>query len=140
MSSTEIDQERHTYPFIAITTTLIAIIANVAQEDVSVAIACSYLFRSLGSAIGISISTATLQQVLRLTLAEELNSGDRAREIEEGVRQSLDYIRQLDPDIAAIVRKCYAVATQFAFVPVTALAVLSLLAAAFIKEKRLDSK
>lgn len=94
----------------------------------------------MGSAIGISISTATFQQVLRLRLAEQLDSGDRAREIEEGVRQSLDYIRQLDPGLAAIVRKCYAVATQFAFVPVAALAVLALLAAAFIKEQRLGSK
>ncbi len=129
---------RYVNDCIAITTTLIAIIANAPREDTAIAIACSYLFRSLGSAIGISVSMATLQQVLRLKLAQELNNRDQAREIEEGVRQSLDYIRHLDPDVATVVRKCYAVATQFAFAPVVALALLALIAARFIKERRLD--
>ncbi|KAI1326050.1 MFS general substrate transporter [Xylariaceae sp. FL0255] len=123
----------------AITTTLIAIIANAESADMAIALACSYLFRSLGSTIGISISTATLQQMLRVSLASELGGeDDKAREIEEGVRQSLDYIRSLDPALAAVVRRCYAVATQWAFVPVAAFAVLAILASLFIREKRLD--
>ncbi|KAI1183928.1 major facilitator superfamily domain-containing protein [Nemania serpens] len=123
---------------ISITTTLIAIIANAAPEDTAVAVACSYLFRSLGTTLGISISTATLQQMLRVSLAKELGGADRAREIEEQVRLSLDYIRRLDPDVAVIVRKCYAVATQWAFVPVAAFAILSILSSLFIREKKLD--
>lgn len=102
------------------------------------AVACSYLFRSLGTTLGISISTATLQQMLRVSLAKELGGADRAREIEEQVRLSLDYIRRLDPDVAVIVRKCYAVATQWAFVPVAAFAILSILSSLFIREKKLD--
>ncbi|KAI3336385.1 MFS general substrate transporter [Xylariaceae sp. AK1471] len=123
---------------IFITTTLIAIIANAAPEDTAVAIACSYLFRSLGTTIGISISTATLQQMLRVNLARDLGGADRAREIEEQVRLSLDYIRRLDPSVAAVVRKCYAVATQWAFVPVAGFAVLAIASSLFIKEKKLD--
>ncbi|KAI3343503.1 MFS multidrug transporter [Ustulina deusta] len=123
---------------ISITSTLIAIIANAAPEDTAVAIACSYLFRSLGTTIGISISTATLQQMLRVNLAKQLGGADRAREIEEQVRLSLDYIRRLDPDVAIIVRKCYAIATQWAFVPVAVFAVLAIVSALFIKEKKLD--
>ncbi|GAW11224.1 hypothetical protein ANO14919_005660 [Xylariales sp. No.14919] len=123
---------------ISITTTLIAIIANAAPEDAAIAIACSYLFRSLGTIIGISISTATLQQMLRVNLAEELGSADRAKAIEEQVRLSLDYIRRLDPDIAIIVRKCYAIATQWAFVPVAIFVVLAITSSLFIKEKKLD--
>ncbi|KAI0024776.1 MFS general substrate transporter [Xylariomycetidae sp. FL0641] len=122
----------------SITTTLIAIIANVrSPADTSVAIACSYLFRSLGTTLGISISTATLQQVLRLQLARHLNADDAAI-IEERVRESLDSIRALDPAVAAVVRRCYAVATQAAFAPVAALALLALLSASFIKEKKLS--
>lgn len=102
------------------------------------AIACSYLFRSLGTTLGISISTATLQQMLRVGLKRKLGGADRAREIEERVRQSLDYIRQLDPDVAAVVRRCYAVATQWAFVPAAVLAGLAIVSALFIKEKKLD--
>ncbi|KAI1202699.1 major facilitator superfamily domain-containing protein [Nemania serpens] len=123
---------------ISITTTLIAIIANAAPEDAAVAVACSYLFRSLGTTLGISISTATLQQMLRVSLAQELGGADRAREIEEQVRLSLDYIRRLDPDVAIIVRRCYAIATQWAFVPVAAFSILAILSSLFIREKKLD--
>lgn len=123
---------------ISITTTLIAIIANTTSEDMAVAIACSYLFRSLGTTIGISTSTAVLQQLLRIELAAKLNDGGRAREIEEHVRQSLDYIWDLPPQIAHIVRDCYATASTWAFAPVAVLCVLCLLATVFIREKKLD--
>ncbi|KAI0542286.1 MFS multidrug transporter [Xylaria digitata] len=123
---------------ISITTTLIATIANAMPGDAAIAIACNYLFRSLGMTIGISISTATLQQILRVNLAQELGGADRAREIEEQVRLSLDYIRRLDPDVAIIVRKCYAVATQWAFVPVAIFAVLAITSSLFIRERKLD--
>ncbi|KAI8635055.1 major facilitator superfamily domain-containing protein [Xylariaceae sp. FL1651] len=122
---------------VSITTTLIAIIANAAPADTAVAIACSYLFRSLGTTLGISISTATLQQMLRVNLVQELGGADQAKEIEEQVRLSLDYIRKLDPDVASIVRRCYAVATQWAFVPVAGFAVLAIVSSTFIKEKKL---
>ncbi|KAI0010129.1 MFS general substrate transporter [Xylariaceae sp. FL0662B] len=126
---------------ISITTTLIAIIANAAPEDMAVAIACSYLFRSLGTTLGISVSTAVLQQVLRVKLASALGDDrGRAAEIEEGVRQSLDYIRRLEPALAELVRSCYAVATQHAFIPVAALAICALLSTAFIREKNLQNR
>ncbi|KAI0841784.1 MFS general substrate transporter [Hypoxylon sp. FL0890] len=126
---------------ISITSTLIAIIANAAPGDTAVAIACSYLFRSLGSTIGISVSTAVLQQVLRVGLANSLgDDSDRAREIEEGVRQSLDYIRKLEPALADTVRACYAVAVQWAFLPVVIFSFLALLAAAWLREKKLEGR
>ncbi|KAI1384605.1 MFS general substrate transporter [Hypoxylon trugodes] len=125
----------------SITTTLIAIIANTSTPDVAVAIACSYLFRSLGSSLGISTSTAVLQQVLRTGLAESLGAdGGRAKEIEEGVRQSLDYIRGLEPAVAEVVRACYAVAVQWAYAPVAIMAVSALAAAAFVREKKLEGR
>lgn len=122
----------------AITTTLIAIIANCAPEDMAIAVACSYLFRSLGTTIGISLSTAVLQQVLRTGLAARLQDGGRAAEIEEHVRQSLDYIWTLPPRTAETVRDCYAVATTWAFLPIALLAGLCLISTTFIHEKKLD--
>ncbi|KAI0603040.1 MFS general substrate transporter [Biscogniauxia sp. FL1348] len=125
-----------------ITTLLIAIIASIPRggpsSDTPVAIACSYLFRSLGSTIGISVTTAALQQALRVGLEHELGGDkDRARAIEEAVRQSLDSIRDLEPHLADIVRRCYAAATRAAFVPAGILAVLAFLAAVWIKERKL---
>ncbi|KAK7988940.1 hypothetical protein PG989_009255 [Apiospora arundinis] len=122
----------------AITTTLIAIIANCAPEDMAIAVACSYLFRSLGTTIGISLSTAVLQQVLRTELAARLQDGGRAAEIEEHVRQSLDYIWTLPPRTAETVRDCYAVATTWAFLPIALLTGLCLISTTFIHEKKLD--
>ncbi|KAI1488110.1 major facilitator superfamily domain-containing protein [Biscogniauxia mediterranea] len=125
-----------------ITALLIAIIASVprggASSDVPVAIACSYLFRSLGSTLGISVTTAALQQALRLGLEKELDGDkERARAIEEAVRRSLDYVRELEPHLADVVRRCYAAATRAAFVPAGVLAASALVAAVWIKEKKL---
>ncbi|OTB08391.1 hypothetical protein M426DRAFT_317013 [Hypoxylon sp. CI-4A] len=126
---------------LSITSTLIAIIANATPSDTAVAVACSYLFRSLGSTIGISVSTAVLQQVLRTSLASSLGGdSDRAQEIEEGVRQSLDYIRSLEPEVADVVRSCYALAVRWAFLPVIIFAFLALLSSSFVKEKKLEGR
>lgn len=122
---------------ISITTTLIAVISNTAAEDMAVAVACSYLFRSLGTTIGISISTAVLQQALRTELIARLHDS-RADEIAERVRESLDYIRELPLDLANTVRDCYAIATSWACLPVIIMIVLCLVSSSFIREKKLD--
>lgn len=122
----------------ALTTTLVALISNAAQEDTAVVIACSYLFRSLGSAIGVSLMSALLQQVLRMQLAARLGDGDEALQIEERVRESLDFIKELGPELASIVRDCYRIAVSTVFggnvVPVG----LAFIAAFYIREKRVS--
>ncbi|KAK1497353.1 major facilitator superfamily transporter [Colletotrichum cuscutae] len=123
-----------------ITTTLVALLANAASRDSAVVVACSYLFRSLGSSIGISVCSSVLQQVLRTQLAARLRDGDEARRVEERVRESLDYIRELPPAVAGEVRASYQVATLGAMVPMAALLVLAFLSTFFIKEKALGKK
>lgn len=125
-------------PNIAITSSLVALLSNASQEDTAVVIACSYLFRSLGSAIGVSIASAILQQVLRQQLASRLGSGDAASEIEEHVRQSLDYINQLDPATADIVRRCYQIAAMHVFAFQALPQALAFASSFFIKEKNLS--
>lgn len=121
-----------------ITTSLVALISNAAKEDAAVVIACSYLFRSLGSAIGVSVASAILQQVLRSQLAAQLGSGQEAREIEERVRESLDYISQLPPGTAGVVRRCYQTATMTVFGFQALPMALAFVSSFFIKEKKLD--
>ncbi|KAK2050404.1 major facilitator superfamily transporter [Colletotrichum somersetense] len=120
-----------------ITTTLVALLSNAAVQDTAVVVACSYLFRSLGSSIGISVCSAVLQQVLRTQLAARLSDGDEARRVEERVRESLDYIRQLPPAVAAEVRTSYQLATLGAMVPVALFLVLAFASTFFIREKAL---
>lgn len=124
-------------PFLGITTTLVGLLANAAPEDTAVVIACSYLFRSLGSSIGISTSVAVLQQVLRTQLASRLADGDSAREIEERVRQSLDYIKELPPLVASQVKTSYRIATLGAFIPTVAYLMAAFLVTFWVKERSL---
>ncbi|PTB67454.1 MFS general substrate transporter [Trichoderma citrinoviride] len=118
-----------------ITTILIALLANAAAQDSAVAIACSYLFRSLGSSVGVGISSAVLQQVLRQQLSSRI--GDDGQ-VEEKVRQSLDAIRELPPLVAEQVRSSYRVATMASFAPSLCFGLVCFLATFWVKEKSLE--
>lgn len=121
----------------AITTTLIALISNAGPGDTAVVIACSYLFRSLGCAVGVSVGTAVQQQVLRARLADTLGDGEAARDIEERVRQSLDYIRELEPAVSRVVRRCYQDASVAAFVASAVFLVPGFIVSFYIREKKI---
>jgi len=121
-----------------VTSSLIGLIANAAPEDQAVATACSYLFRSLGSVIGLSLITTVVNQILRTQLESKFGSGREAEKIVEGVRRSLDYIRTLDPEVAAVVRECYAEATRHGFGLMVIVVFGSAVSAFFIREKRLS--
>ncbi|KAG5744488.1 hypothetical protein H9Q69_001208 [Fusarium xylarioides] len=121
----------------AFVTTLIGLLANAAAEDTAVVVACSYLFRSLGASIGISTGSAVLQQVLRMQLAARLPDGEEARKIEEKVRQSLDYIKELPPHLADQVRSSYQIAGISSLALISIYLVASFLLAFWIKEKPL---
>ena len=100
---------------IGVTTSLIGLIANASPEDQAVATACSYLFRSLGSVVGLSLSATVVQQSLRNQLRDRLESGKDADQIMQEVRESLDYIKTLEPGVREIVRQCYGSATRAGF-------------------------
>ena len=100
---------------IGVTTTLIGLIANAAPQDQAIATACSYLFRSLGSVVGLSISATVVQQTLRQQLTIRLGDRDEAEEIVAGVRSSLNYIHTLEPELRHIVRECYGFAISRGF-------------------------
>ncbi|KAH8658662.1 putative MFS multidrug transporter [Tricladium varicosporioides] len=122
----------------AITTTLLSVLANADPADQAIATASTYLFRSLGSVTGVSISSTIVQQSLRTKLNRALKNGKEADEIVEKVRQSLTYIDGLEPGVRKLVRRCYQGATSDAF-GVSILVVCGALVASFwIREKRLS--
>lgn len=92
---------------VGVTSTLIALISNVKSADQAVVTAVSYLFRSLGSVLGLSLAAGLVQTVLRRRLLEKLGDGGEVLEIIRRVRRDLDYIGKLEPRVEAIVRKCY---------------------------------
>lgn len=127
---------------IGVTSTLIGLIANASKEDQAVATACSYLFRSLGSVFGVSISATVANQALRKNLANELPTlglpEKEALEIAQRVRESLAYLRQLEPSVRAVVADCYAKSTSAAFGLQIGLVAGAALSAWLIKEKALS--
>jgi hypothetical protein len=110
----------------------------VTPEDQAVVTACSYLFRSLGSVIGVSLSSTVVQQLLRSQLRFALRDSKDIDRIVEGVRQSLDYIKTLDPTVARIVRGCYGWATNKGFAFMVAIVFFALLSSFFIRESKLS--
>lgn len=121
-----------------ITTTLISVIANADPKDQAVATACTYLFRSLGSVVGVSMSATVVQQSLRTQLRENLKSGKEADKIVDRVRQSLDYIKKLEPHTREIVGRCYQKATSASFSLSIAFVGTALVASLWMKEKKLS--
>ncbi|KAF7590491.1 hypothetical protein BBP40_002836 [Aspergillus hancockii] len=123
---------------IGVTTTLICLISNSTPEDQAVVTACSYLFRSLGSVIGLSLSSTVVQQILRGRLRSELRDSNDIDRIVDGVRQSLDFIKTLDPSVAKVVRGCYGWAMNEGFAFMIAVVFFAFVSSLFIREKKLS--
>lgn len=84
------------------------------------------------------MSATVVQQALRTQLVEKLGNGSEADEIAEKVRQSLDFIKQLEPYTRELVRSCYQKATHANFGMSIGIICLSLVAASFIREGKLS--
>jgi MFS family permease len=123
---------------IGVTSSLIALISTAAPEDQAVTTACSYLFRSLGSVMGIAISATIVQQRLRIALKKSLGSGDEAAKLEKGVRASLDFLKSLPIDVQKLVRDSYSDAVRNGFLFMLVLACGAMISSIFIKEKKLS--
>ena len=113
-------------------------VSNATPEDQAVVTACSYLFRSLGSVIGLALSSTVVQQVLRNRLRYALRDSKDIDRIVDGVRESLDFIKTLDPAIARIVRDCYGWATNKGFAFLIGVVFLAFVSSLFIRERSLS--
>lgn len=114
------------------------LVSNATPEDQAVVTACSYLFRSLGSVIGLSLSSTVVQQLLRTRLRTGLRNSKDIDRIVDGVRQSLDFIQTLDPAVGRIVRNCYGWATNKGFAFMIAIVFFALVSSTFIRESKLN--
>ncbi|KAJ7616526.1 member of the major facilitator superfamily [Roridomyces roridus] len=120
---------------------LIALISNAGPADQAMATAGSYLFRSLGSVVGLSIGSTLLQTSLRSSLREKLTHVDLdIDEIVRRVRESLTYIDQLDPEVAAVVRAADESAVLVTMWFSAAMAGCALVSAVFIRETRIGGR
>ena len=119
-----------------VTTSLIGLISNASREDQAIATACSYLFRSLGSVFGISISASVVNQALKENLKAHFTERT-AHIIADIVRRELDYGGSIPSEYHEVVADCYAKSIRAAFGVEIALVAGAAIAAWFIREKSL---
>lgn len=88
--------------------------------------------------MGLSLSSTLIQQLLRQRLRSALKDADDADQIVDGVRQSLDYIMKLPPQIRDTVRGCYGWSVNLGFAFMIGIVFLALLSSFFIRERSLS--
>lgn len=119
-----------------ITTTLIAMIAGVYKEDMAVATGITYLFRTTGQVLGVSLSGAVLQAVLLHRLRQRIRGPD-AEEVIYAIRHTAQVIPTLNPTLRRIAVNSYADALRVVFICQTAINVLGFIACLSIQESPL---
>ena len=97
-----------------------------------------FLFRALGSAMGISFSGTIVQKALQTNLERALRSGPSTDAIVKGVRESLEYIKRLELDVQRVVRIEYGASVRMAFAFQTVLFFVAFFASCWIREKRME--
>jgi MFS family permease len=122
---------------IGVTTTLIALIATVAHSDQAIVTASSYLFRSLGSVFGIAMGATAFNSALRSRLEHALGRGEDAEEVARKVRESISYLKELEPSVREVVRDAYGSSARAAFGVCLVLSVGCAASGWFVREKRL---
>lgn len=88
--------------------------------------------------IGLSLSSTIVQQLLRERLRSDLHDSKDVDQIVSGVRESLDFIKTLDPAIAKIVRNCYGWSTNKGFAFMVVAVFFALISACFMRESKLN--
>lgn len=119
-----------------ITTTLIAMIAGVYKEDMAVATGITYLFRTTGQVLGVSLSGTVLQAVLLGKLKERIQGPGSAQIIEQ-IRHSTAIIPQLEPSLRRAAIDSYADALRVVFICQAAINFLGFIACLPIQENAL---
>ncbi|KAF9045890.1 MFS general substrate transporter [Hymenopellis radicata] len=119
-----------------ITTTLIAMIAGVYKEDMAIATGITYLFRTTGQVLGVSLSGAILQAVLLQQLRERI-TGPGSAEIINEIRHSTAIIPELNPQHMRAAMDSYADALQVVFICQAAWNFIAFLACLPIQENHL---
>lgn len=121
-----------------ITSTLIAMISNVTREDMAVATGITFLFRTTGQVLGVSLSGALLQAVLTTQLRKRI-TGPNAFEIIERIKHSTTIIPELPTQLKVIAVASYADALKAVFISQIAWYGLAFVCCLPIEEKPLPA-
>ena len=119
--------------------TLLALLSSVNPSEQAVITSISYIFRSTGSVVGLCVASAVYQQVLEKDLWARLGGISNAAEIVRGIRDGLDYVDMLPPQLQLTVKRSYMVALRATFSTTVVSAALALVCGLMVRELRLPS-
>lgn len=130
------------YPFsgglgngIAVTTTLVAIIHASPSALQASAIATSYLFRSNGCVLGVSISSSIVQTVLGIKLRKSLDFD--VDELLHHLRKDISYVHRLPEEIRQTVLDALLGSIHYSFLFVSFMFFCAFVCSMFIKNRNL---
>ncbi|KAI5919268.1 MFS general substrate transporter [Camillea tinctor] len=127
------------------TATLVVIVSVSPAADQAVATACIYMYRQLGTTVGLALVSLVFRRVLAGSLLRHLseNNGGGGKiggvDVEEVVRKvssSLSYLDELPAPARRLVEGAYGDACRAALLVSAGLAGCAVLAAGFIRERR----
>ena len=122
-----------------LTVTLLAFISAVDHEHQAVITSASYAFRSTGSAIGIAISSAVFQNLLKPNLWSAIGDRHNSSEIVDRLRNNLDVIKELSPHFKADVQLAYMESLRGVFVTTLGLSIVASLVSLAMREHKLHT-
>ena len=117
-----------------LTITLLALIAAVEHQYQAVITSASYVFRSTGSVIGITIASAVFQNVLDLRLEAELGHRPGAADVIAKLRNSFEEIYRVPRGWEDIITGVYMDALRAVFLTTLCIGLLGLLVSLMMKE------
>jgi hypothetical protein len=124
--------------------TLVVVVVVASPEDQAVATACVYLYRQLGTTIGLAIIALVFRRVLAASLVQQLVRAPELQldtdEVLKRVRESLRYIDKLPAKGRVIVEKAYTDACRAVFLVCAVLAICGIVSSWFINEKRVGAE
>ncbi|GAB1198834.1 hypothetical protein APSETT444_008164 [Aspergillus pseudonomiae] len=126
------------YSLLTLGVTVIFLFSGGATESL-VPMIMGMVLSGFGNGIGVTSTLICLmvQQILRGRLRSALRDSKDIDRIVDGVRQSLDFIKTLDPSVAKAVRGCYGWAMNKGFAFMIAVVFFALVSSFFMREKKL---
>jgi len=122
------------------TASLVSVVAHAEPRDQAGVTALSFLFRSLGTAVGLAVLAGVFRWALAFELARRMEGivdGDiDVGEVLRRVQSSLGYIDELPPAERAAARAAYGVACRWVFGVSVSFAVVGAVSMSFVRERR----
>jgi EmrB/QacA subfamily drug resistance transporter len=122
-----------------LTVTLLATISAVDHEHQAVITSATYLFRSTGSTIGVTVASAVYQNVLKIELWEKFGGEKHAAKIIKQIRDNFDELNRLPIGWKAGVLDSYMDALRAVFLTALGMGIVGLICGSFMRQHVLHS-